>query len=102
MQEYYDNLKALSPDRRMASAIKERAFRQKIGFQHGGQFIEGKFPQADPDVKRFFKNKGLNINKPISVFNISNEKKYLSSLRGRATSDPRVILITKTFNINYI
>ena len=100
IKEYYMNLLEMDPKRRMASAIKERAFRQKIGFKHGGEFIEGRFPQADPDIRRFLKNKGLNVNKPISVFNISNEKEYMKSLRAMGTSDPRVQAITKALKQN--
>jgi hypothetical protein len=100
LSEYYNNLLEMDPKRRMASAIKERAFRQTIGFKHGGKFIEGKFPQADPDIRRFLKNKGLNVNKPIPVFDISHEKNYMKSLRGMGTDDPRVKEITKALKEN--
>lgn len=105
MNDYYLNLQDISPKRKMASAIKERAFRQKIGFKHDGRFIEGKFPQVDPDVKRFLKNKGLSTKGPIPVFEISGERgkktsNMMSNLIQGGSKDPRVELITKALKEN--
>tara|TARA_R110000824_G_scaffold69214_2_gene178343 strand:- start:20433 stop:21719 length:1287 start_codon:yes stop_codon:yes gene_type:complete len=90
MKEYYLNLSDMRPLRRMASAIKEVASGQEIGFKHGGKIIKNVYPQADPDINRYLKNKGLNISKPIDVFEISDEKKYVRKLRAYVDNDPRV------------
>ena len=100
MKEYYINLSEMKPYRRMASAIKEVASGQEIGFKHGGKFIKGKFPQADPDIRQYLKNKGLNINKPIDVFDISNEKAYIRKLRAYVDNDSRIIRIRKALKEN--
>tara|TARA_R100000808_G_C2135591_1_gene143950 strand:- start:525 stop:1733 length:1209 start_codon:yes stop_codon:yes gene_type:complete len=100
MKEYYLDLKDMKPLRRMASAIKEVASGQEIGFKHGGKFIKNVYPQADPDIKQYLKNKGLNINKPIDVFEISDEKKYISKLRAYVDNDPRVQRIRKALQEN--
>ena len=100
MREYYVNLVDMKPYRKMASAIKEVATGQEIGFKHKGKFIKNAFPQADPDIKQYLKNKGLNTKKPIDVFEISDEKDYIRKLRAYVDNDPRVQRIRKALQEN--
>ena len=89
-----DMAKSGLKERRMASAVKERSFRNKIGFKHEGKFIEGSYPQEDPTVRRALERKGLKTNKPIPVFDASNtsQSKKLVSLSQR---DPRMAQVRK-------
>ena len=89
-----DMAKSGLKERRMASAVKERSFRNKIGFKHEGKFIEGSYPQEDPTVKRALEKKGLRTNKPIPVFDASNtsQSKKLVNLSQR---DPRMAQVRK-------
>ena len=102
VKEYYFNLKAMEPERRMAQAVLQRSFNQPVGFKHGGEFIPRSFPQADTDISRALKNKGFNVNKPFTTFDITNDKFMIKKLRAAATGDPRVQKITKALKENRI
>jgi hypothetical protein len=96
-----DMAKSGLKERRMASAVKERSFRNKIGFKHEGKFIEGSYPQEDPTIKRALERKGLKTNKPIPVFDASNtsQSKKLVSLSQR---DPRMVEVRKLMKNNQV
>ena len=81
-------------ERRMANAIKERSFKNKIGFSHEGKFIEGTYPQEDPTIKRALEKKGLNINKPIPVFDATDTSQS-RKLVGLSQKDPRMAKVRK-------
>tara|TARA_Y100001973_G_C5150002_1_gene307552 strand:- start:48 stop:1241 length:1194 start_codon:yes stop_codon:yes gene_type:complete len=102
VKEYYLNLKAMEPERKMAQAVLQKSFNQPVGFRHGGEFIPRSFPQADTDISKALKNKGFNVNKPFTSFDITNDKFMIKKLRAAATGDPRVQAITKALKENRI
>ena len=102
VKEYYLNLKAMEPERKMAQAVLQKSFKQPIGFSHGGEFINKAYPQADIDINKALKDKGFNVKKPFATFNVSDDKFMVKKLRAAATGDPRIQLITKALNQNRI
>lgn len=100
--EYFLNLQKMEPERRMAHAIVQKSFKQPINFKHSGKFIYNSLPQADPDINKALINKGANVNKPITVFNVSDDKFMVRKLRQAATGDPRAAYITKLLKENKI
>jgi len=93
--EYFLNLQKMEPERRMAHAIVQKSLKQPINFKHGGNFVYNALPQSDPDIKKALVNKGANVKKPITVFNVSDDKFMIKKLRQAATQDPRITYISK-------
>ena len=100
--EYYLNLKTMEPERKMAQAILQKSFNQNVSFTHGGNFFPKSNVQLDPDIGKALSNKGFNINKPFTRFDVSNDKFMVKKLRVAATGDPRIQLITKALKENRI
>ena len=102
IKNYYLDLQTMAPERRMAQAVLQKSFNQPVNFKHGGKFIYNTFPQADPDIGKALSDKGFNLKKPITNFDVSNDKFMIKKLRTAATGDPRVQLITKALKENRI
>ena len=109
MKEFYLNLKAMEPERRMAQAVIQRSMKQPINFKHGGTFINKARIGFDPDIRNALKDKGFNPNKPVTVYDVSHKdpnnkatKHMTQKLRAAATGDPRLQLITKSLKENKI
>lgn len=102
LKNFYLNSVAQLPERRMAQAILQRSLNQPINFSHGGIMIEGTMPQQNPHIAKALTDKGLNINKPLPVMDVSDDKQMISKLRGGQTSDPRIKYITKLLKQNRV
>ncbi len=102
VSQYYQNLLSMAPERRMAQAILQKSFNQDIGFKYSGKFIERAFPQSDKDISKALSNKGFNIKKPVTVFDVSDDKFMIKKLRMASTNDPRIQLISKLLKENKV
>ena len=102
LKNFYLNAKQQLPERRMAQAVIQRSLGQPIAFSHGGNLIEGTYPQKNPHIAKALANKGLNIKNPLPVMDVSDDKFMIKKLRAGAAGDPRLKYITKLLKQNRI
>lgn len=102
VKNYYLDLQTMAPERKMAQAILQKSFNQKVNFPYGGKFVSNSNVQLDPDIGKALSNKGFNINKPFTRFDVSDDKFMIKKLRTAATGDPRIQLITKALKENRV
>tara|TARA_R100000458_G_C8257331_1_gene233298 strand:- start:111 stop:1508 length:1398 start_codon:yes stop_codon:yes gene_type:complete len=103
IKDTYLNLVDNLPERRMASAIKEKIFKNRINFKHGGVFIDNTKPQLhDLDVAKALQNKGFSLKSAYPVLDVSEDKFMIKKLRAASTGDPRLRLITNALKDNNI
>jgi hypothetical protein len=102
INDYYQNLKIMVPERRMAQAVIQRSMKQPINFKHGGKFIENALPQIDMDIKKALTSKGFNVAKPFTVFDVSDDKFMIKKMRQAAAGDPRMVRIARALKANDI